>query len=147
MTNAWQDYHRRAATLRQTQQRIERAADGVLPWDEAIADVFAGPDDLLRALQQSWSQRLAARVDMALELGGDPLDGVRTAVRETAARSPGLRRVLDGYADRPALRHPRQVEHRLLAVAAGLASFAEPVVAAERGASLVAGAQALSHAS
>lgn len=41
---------------------------------------------------------------------------------------PGVRALLDRYADDPALRRPANAEHRLVAVAAGLATLGDPLL-------------------
>ena len=128
MTTAWENYHRRAAMVRHILQRIEHSPTGDLPWDAPIAAVFADREDLLIALHQVWSVRLAAQVELALETGSESVtESVARARRDLAYRFPGLRRLLDAYAGDPALVHCERVEHRLLAVAAGLATLDDPI--------------------
>ncbi len=131
MTTAWENYHRRAAMMRRIQQRIEQSPTGDLPWDATIAQVFADREDLLIALHQVWSNRLAAQVELALETDCESVtESVVRARRDLGYRFPGLRRILDSYADDPALAHFERVEHRLLAVAAGLATLDDPMLEA-----------------
>lgn len=136
----WADHHRRSGALNKLVERLERdgaAAGGRLPagpWDE----VFADEADVLDAVHALWSRRLAARVELALEVGEDlPDESVATAWHELAAELPAVRRVLDARA--PELVAHEQHEHRLLAIAAGLALPDTPLDrAAAAGAQLVA---------
>jgi hypothetical protein len=141
MTTGWKTQHRRSAVIRDVLTRLERRRDGELPWEDvpAARGVFATPGELLRALQLSWLTRLGAALDQARESGGpDPVESVQMAWYDLAWRQPGLRRVLDRYADHPAVAPGRTQEHRMLAVFAGLARLDEPAaVAAARGRQLV----------
>jgi hypothetical protein len=79
----------------------------------------------LLGLQHRWTSALSARLDAAVEFAGDRLltDAVAHAWHE-----------LDAAEDRPVLIGARRVEHRMLALAAGLADLDDPVdVAAHRG--------------
>lgn len=124
-STAWEAYHRKAAVVRDVLARLDAAGGDELPWDAATAEVFADRGELLRELQQVWSRRLAARVDLALETG-DPEDGVAAAWRNLARELPGLRQLLDSHQGHPALRHGVRTEHRLLGVAAGHATLDDP---------------------
>ncbi|MGH3362182.1 MAG: hypothetical protein ACRDOM_06960, partial [Nocardioides sp.] len=131
-------YHRRAAVLRDVVARLDRGDELTLAPDELA--VFDDHADVLRALHDLWTRRVETRVDLALELGHcSREDGVVRAWREVAAELPGVRRVLDEHADHPALRAHELNEHRLLAVAAGLAALDDPIAhSAAAGARLVA---------
>lgn len=146
MTIAWQTQNRRSSTLREVLTRLERARDGVLPWDgvPAAAVAFGDPSELLRTLQQVWFTRLTAALDLATETGGsDPVESVQLAWYDLAWRYPGLRRVLDHYQDHAAVAPGRTQEHRMLAAFAGLATLDEPAaIAAARGRRLVTAHQA-----
>lgn len=124
-STAWQAYRRKAQVVRDVLARLDATSGDELPWDAATAEVFADRGELLRELQQVWSRRLAARVDLALE-SGDAEDGVAAAWQELARELPGLRRVLDSHESHPALRHGVRTEHRLLGVAAGHAALDDP---------------------
>jgi hypothetical protein len=134
---AWQAHHRRSAALRDVVAGLEQ--DGRLAWDD---EVFADRDDVLVALHDLWARRLLARVDTALELDSD--DAVDDAWRGAAASMPAVRRVLDEHADLPTLAAGERNEHRMVAVAAGLATLGDPVAyAAARGREHVAGLRAV----
>ncbi|MGH3713119.1 MAG: hypothetical protein ACRDT4_06595 [Micromonosporaceae bacterium] len=125
MSTAWERYHRRAAIVRQVLARLE-ATGGTAPWQE-YAEVFGDRDDLLRELHRVWSTRLAARVENALECDHhEQLTSVVQAWREVAAELPALRRLLDQHAGDPAIWRATRREHRMLAVAAGLATLTDP---------------------
>lgn len=126
-TTAWETYHRRAAALRDVVTRVER--DGELVWDP---DVFADEADVLVALHDLWTRRLETRIDLALELHDIPGDSVAEAWREVAAELAGVRRVLDAHAHDPALAAHELHEHRLVAVAVGLATLSDPVAHSAR---------------
>lgn len=129
---AWQAHHRRAVALRDVVAGLER--DGRLRWDE---EVLGDRDDVLVALHDLWSRRLQARLDNALELDSD--DAVDDAWRGAVASMPAVRRVLDQHAHLPSLVASERTEHRMLAVAAGLATLTDPVgYAAGRGEEYVA---------
>jgi hypothetical protein len=139
MSNAWDIYHRRATALRGVIADLDRSRSSELPWDDELAAVFDDADDLLVALHDVWNRRLAGRVDLALEIDEhESEESVALAWREVADELAGVRRVLDGQTDNPALRHSVRQEHRLLAVAAGLATIGDPLSrSAEAGARLV----------
>jgi hypothetical protein len=127
-TTAWQTYHRRSAALRDLVADLDATGADDLIWTGALAEAFADRAEVLVALHDQWLRRLGARVDLALELDEQPpREGVATAWREVAADLPGVRRVLDRHGDDPALRRAELREHRLLAVAAGLATLDDPL--------------------
>ena len=122
--SGWERHHERAAVTRQVLAQLDAAVGADLPWSAPAAAVFDGPDDLLRALHDIWSRRLLARVDNALELAGAlDVDVVVEAWRRQRDAMPGLRSLLDHHVDHPALARGQLVEHRMLAVAAGLAAL------------------------
>lgn len=139
MGTAWENYRRRAAAVRQVLARLEAARleaawledvpGAAVRWYDVpgVSEVFADREDLLRELHRVWSTRLAARVDMALECDDHELtESVMRAWRELAAELPALRRVLDHHAGDPAIWYAERREHRMLAVAAGLAALHDP---------------------
>lgn len=133
MSNAWDTYHRRAAALQTVVEDLDAGHATAPRWTADLATVFDGPADLLVALHDMWTRRLQARVELALELGEDlPAECVETAWFEVAAELPGVRRVLDAHADDEALRRNEMNEHRLLAIAAGMVSPADPLEFAAR---------------
>lgn len=118
--------HARAAALRRVIRTIE---DGrYLPWNGRIAQHFADRDDLLMALHEHWSRQLLARIDVALELGeGTQQESVARAWTSAVRDQPGVRKVLDAERDNPALRASWRSLLASVAVAAGLATFDDPV--------------------
>jgi glycine/D-amino acid oxidase-like deaminating enzyme len=123
---AWASVHTRSAALREVVRLLD---DGqALPWDAATTAVFRDRDDLLQALHELWSRRLDGRIDLALETDDHELtESVARAWIETVDDLPGVRRVLDDHADEPALRQLERTQHRAVAVAAGLATFEDPI--------------------
>ena len=81
-------------------------------------EVFSDRNDLLRALQEHWTDLLSHRVYGAARypLGAE---GLRTTYAELAGANPALRAVLDRHADDPALADLRLAEEVLVARAAG----------------------------
>jgi hypothetical protein len=139
--DAWATVHTRSAALREVVRLLGLGRQ--LPWDAATTAVFRDRDDLLQALHELWSRRLNGRIDLALETDDHQLsESVARAWIETVADLPGVRRVLDEHADEPALRQLERTQHRAVAVAAGLATFGDPIAhSATVGAALVASAR------
>jgi len=123
MSSTWDELRERNSVVRTI---VDRAADGAsaeAAWT-GVAGVWDHFDDeghLLRELQQHWFHSLAASVDNALETGdGNLVEDVRSAYASAAQRHFGLRRILDEYAEHPALVPLVRREHALLATAAGV---------------------------
>jgi hypothetical protein len=97
-------------------------------------------DELLLALQGHWSRQLLSRIDVALELGADtPMASVALAWRSAVRDQPRVHRLLEDEADNPVLRTGRRGLLASVAVAAGLATFDDPVsVSAAAGQALLA---------
>ena len=133
---SWDRVHARTSSLREVIADLD--AGRPLP---STADAFADRGELLRALHGTWSRRLNGRLDLALETDDHDLtDSVARAWLDTVDDLPGVRRILDEQADHQALRHVRRIELRTVAVAAGLATFDDPVATSARvGASFVRG--------
>jgi hypothetical protein len=136
-TAAWATVHARTAALRDVVTALDGGHD--LPWDETVSALFTDRSALLQELHALWSRRLQGRLDLALELDACSLEeSVTAAWLDTAADLPGVRRVLDEHADDPARRQLERYQLRLGAVAAGLATFDDPVpLSAKAGARLV----------
>jgi hypothetical protein len=134
-TSSWDLVHTRSTSLREVVALLD--AGRSLPHSAAG---FADEDELLTALQGVWSRRLNGRIDLALETDDHDLAvSVGHAWTLTAVDLPGVRRVLDEHAGRPSLQPHFRIEHRTVAVAAGLATFDDPgSVSARIGARFVA---------
>ncbi|QUQ67820.1 hypothetical protein [Kutzneria sp. CA-103260] len=128
---SWNDYYRRRDVI-----------DAVLAHPGAIeetftrvpdaAAVFADTDELLLALDHKWTRALTARIGLALsDTEGDRVDAVSAAWRQAVAENPALRRLLDENSG-GVLADATAREHRMLALAAGLAEFDEPNDTLER---------------
>src|SRR6476619_3433591 len=99
----WDAVHRRGEVLRDVVDEADRRRDGALPADlPGVAETFADDLALIAALQLRWHTRLAGRIEGALvDEPADLESAVLTAWRRTAADLPGVRMVLDAYADEP----------------------------------------------
>ena len=138
MSTAWDNYHLRTAQLRDVIAQLDRSPDEDVVWDPSTTSAFADLDDLLRALHEVWTRRLTAAVENALEVEGGGVDAVGRAWQLVSDQLPTVRHVLDHYADHPTMRHQELLEHRMLAVAAGLAPLNAPLAHSARlGAELV----------
>ena len=135
MSTAWDTHHQRAAALRRVIARLDSGTTHELPWDDDLARVFACPGDVLLGLHGAWQRRLLGRVDLALEIDAHSLEeSVAQAWHETASELPGVRRLLDRHSGHEVLTTSLRHEHRMLAVAAGLAALADPAgLSAEAG--------------
>ncbi|CAB4709754.1 MAG: hypothetical protein F2667_07300 [Actinobacteria bacterium] len=140
--SGWSRLHQRTDALRGVVASLD--AGRPLTWDDDLADAFDDLDDLLATLHGTWSRRLQCRIDLVLESGRLGLtEAVADAWAATARDLPGLRRALDEHAARPRVRALDRAEQRLVAIAAGRATFTDPVdLSAAAGASLVASARA-----
>ncbi|KAA5826730.1 hypothetical protein ABT337_08380 [Saccharopolyspora hirsuta] len=125
---SWNDFHQRqhaiATVLDTARQNPSQALD-------QVPAPFSDATELLRALQYKWTQQLTGRIDVALAETGDAADGdriqaVTEAWRRTAAANPALRDLLDQHQANPVLRADSAREHRMLALASGLAEPGEP---------------------
>ena len=120
---------------RPTLHRVVRAIeDGSstpeLPWSPELAAAYGTRDALLVALHDHWSRQLLSRIDVALETGADtPAASVTLAWRSALRDQPRVHRLLEAEADHPALRPARRALLAAVAVAAGLATFDDPVPA------------------
>ena len=133
MSATWDTYHRRSEALKDVVATIEANPGNDLPWPDIAAETFADRDDLLVALHDLWTRRLEGRIDLMLETDDGTLDeSVAKAWHAVASELPGVRALLDRYADTPALRSSGVSENRLVAVAAGLATLGDPTAGAAR---------------
>lgn len=94
----------------------------------ATLPAAAETDAALVALHDRWSRQLLARIDVALELGADsPAASVGVAWCSALRDQPDVHARLVASAGHPALRASRRSLHASVAVAAGLATFDDPV--------------------
>jgi hypothetical protein len=131
----WAAIHRRGNVLRAVEAQANARRDGILPMTvPGVATTFADDLDLISALQLRWHTRLAGQVERALqERPADLESAVLLAWRRTEAEMPGVRRILDRYAESPtsdemdtAMAIAREKEWALLAAMAGQAGPHDP---------------------
>jgi hypothetical protein len=125
----WDAYHRRDTVLQDVMTVADTRRDGTLPWAEVNGTeaAFGTPADLLGALQMRWHTRLSGAIER--QLNEEPWDleqAVVHAWRGLAADMPGVRAILDAYADEPAMQRARRKQWVLLASASGLAAMDDP---------------------
>ncbi|OZM70034.1 hypothetical protein CFN78_27590 [Amycolatopsis antarctica] len=139
---SWDDFYRRRDVMDAVLRRARRDPAGPLPFAEVpgATGMFGTETDLLLALHHRWSLLLAGRLRAAIgdaaDVGGDGthVDEVSRAWRATAEQHSTLRAVLDAGVGRyPAELLPvHEAEHRMLALAAGLAEPGEPAAETAR---------------
>ena len=107
----WTEVHRRYRLCRRIVDSVERSDDGAtaLRWRDEIEDVFGGFDDFLRHVEHSWYTRLEAQLDVDDDVWG-----------LVARQEPGLRLILETFADHPAL-VDSPARHRSLLICLGAA--------------------------
>jgi hypothetical protein len=111
-------------TRRSTVHRVVRAVEDGVPLPSDL-----DRDELLAALQDHWSRQLLSRIDVALELGSEsPEASVAVAWRSALRDQPRVHRLLEDEAANPALLASRRSLFATVAVAAGLATFDDPVL-------------------
>jgi len=134
----WSTFHHRGAILQSVVETADARRDGILPLDlPGVSETFRGELDLLAALHLKWHTRLSGNIERALM--DQPLDlegAVASAWSLTSEQLPGVRMVLDRYAESPsdqemaaALNRANEKEWTRLAAAAGLASDESPAAA------------------
>jgi hypothetical protein len=124
--------HTRDDVLREVMVAAEHRRDGRLPWDEVAGatSVFDTPADLVGALQMRWHARLSGAIERELtEQPWDLEQAVVHAWRRATGEMPGVRAVLDAYADEPFMARARVKEWALLASASGLTGMDDPQAA------------------
>lgn len=90
-------------------------------WEPAIETEFGGLDGFLRDVQRRFHTTTEARLDAMIEAPpADPARSVIAVLDEVAEIHPGLRRLLDTYADRPALAEGTARFHRSVRAATGV---------------------------
>jgi hypothetical protein len=101
----WNEVHRRYLLSRRIVDSVERSDDGAtaLLWREDIEDVFGGFDEFLRHVEHTWYTRLEAQLD-----ADDDVWGL------LARQEPGIRLILETFADHPALADVPSRHWRLL---------------------------------
>lgn len=92
---SWSDVHARTAIIDTVLERATADARSPLLFANLpdAARLFGGVDGLVLALQQRWTNHLAAKLDQAIEDGIPP----RMAWDELAAEQPALRALLDAH--------------------------------------------------
>jgi hypothetical protein len=134
----WSTFHSRGAILQNVVEAADARRDGVLPLDlPGVSEAFRDELDLLAALQLKWHARLSGNIERALM--SQPLDledAIASAWALTSEQIPGVRKILDRYAETPsdpemaaALDRANEKERIRLAAAAGLASDESPAAA------------------
>jgi hypothetical protein len=134
----WSTFHHRGAILQTVVEVADTRRDGILPLDlPGVSESFHDELDLLAALQLKWHARLSGNIERALM--SQPLDledAIASAWSTTSEQLPGVRKILDRYAESPsdpemgaALNRANEKEWVRLAAAAGLASDESPAAA------------------
>src|SRR5215218_3798254 len=99
----WSTFHSRGAILHDIVETADARRDGVLPWDlPGVSETFRDELDLIAALQLKWHARLSGNIERALM--SQPLDledAVASAWNLTSEQLPGVRMILDRYAESP----------------------------------------------
>ena len=117
---------RHPATVLRVVRAIEDGA--TLDPDSELVAAYGGRDALLLDLHGHWSRQLLSRIDVALELGADtPVASVAVAWRSALRDQPGVHRLLEAEAGNPVLRSARRSMFASVGVAAGRATFDDPV--------------------
>jgi hypothetical protein len=130
-TMSWNDYYRRRDVIDAVLATTGTIEDAFTQVPDAAA-VFADTDELLLALDHKWTRALTAHIGLALsDTERDRVDAVSAAWRRAVADNPTLRRLLDENSN-GVLADAAAREHRMLALAAGLAEFTEPNEVLER---------------
>lgn len=128
---SWNDYYRRRDVI-EAVLATPGTVEEIFTQVPDAAAVFADTDELLLALDHKWTRQLTARIGLALSnTEGDRVDAVAAAWRRAVAENPSLRRILDENSA-GVLADATAREHRMLALAAGLAEFTEPNDVLER---------------
>jgi hypothetical protein len=108
---------RRHDALAEMVRLADHAASYAEPWARTprIWEFYKNESDILRELHQQWRTDLAGTVFVAIEQGqGDLAADVSTAYAETGARLGGVRKILDEYAEHPAIAAAVRKERALL---------------------------------
>ena len=90
------------------------------PWDNVprIWESYDNEGEILRDLHSRWRTELAGAIFIAIEKGrGDLCADVGAAYAEAIARVGGVKRIIDAYADHPAIASAVAKERALLAAA------------------------------
>jgi hypothetical protein len=127
----WSTFHNRGAILHSVVETADARCDGALPLDlPGVFETFRDELDLLAALQLKWHARLSGNIERALMTQPLDLEGaIASAWNLTSEQLPGVRKILDRYAESPsdpemaaALSRANEKEWIRLAAAAGLAN-------------------------
>lgn len=111
---------RRHGVLGDMVQAAVQAGSYVEPWEltPRVWEAYDSEADILRALHQQWRTELAGAIFVAIERGhGDLCADVGAAYAEVMARLSGVKKILDVYADHPAIAAAIAKERALLSAA------------------------------
>jgi hypothetical protein len=130
---SWETFHRRSEVLRRVSDEANRRRDGQLPMDlPGVRERFAGPTDLLAALQLRWYNHLSGAIELELARTSDLEGAVVDAWCRTADDLPGVRMILDaGLTAGGKQAAARQKEWQLLGASAMRAAGASQGTLAE----------------
>ncbi|GAA4508229.1 hypothetical protein GCM10023191_067720 [Actinoallomurus oryzae] len=118
----WEQARRRYRLVHDVAGDFARNGPGALAeWRSAIETEFGGLDDLLRDVQRRFHTTAEARLDALIEAPpGDPEASVVAVLDEVAEIHPDLKRLLDAYADHPAVAEGTARLHRAVRAATGV---------------------------
>jgi ATP adenylyltransferase len=123
----WQELHERMDYMADVIGRVDENPDSAIDLSVdrvTVEKLFGSEEGLFLALQQRWATALAAKLDQAAE-DDIPAEQARA---ELAARSPGLRALLDEAARRSVrIRGRQRDERRIVELHSGVASRRQTV--------------------
>jgi hypothetical protein len=104
MSASWDEMRRRSALIAAVLADVAAIGDPSVVHRHPVAETHGDLDTLLLAVHARWSTAVLARADDVLESEpADPARALASALHELDAAQPGVRMLLDGHADRPAV--------------------------------------------